>query len=340
MSSSKEYNPLVTVLVPFYNDEKYANKCINSILAQKHKNIEVILVDDDSTDNTYKILKEFERKDKRIKVIHRENGGVSAARNTALDVATGDFVCLVDQDDEIDPDFVSYYLGIIGDSEIALTPQPYKFNDDNRTEKKDVREDVVYVCSGEEAAEKMLYYKFVIAPWNKLISRELIEKNKIRFHEELFGGEGFMFSVECFLAAKKVTVGARKVYNYRVDNSNSGMTKFSTRIVESSMLAQRQLRKLISEKASNILKACRYANWHTATDCYNMMIGCRVTKKFPEMYRKLKKICRRDAPAGFTAPIKMKEKMKNFGYFISPGLSARVINRLRLRKFTVEESST
>ena len=329
---------LVSVIVPFYNDEKYAKKCVDSILKQDYEKIEIILVDDGSTDNTSKILREMSLNDKRIKVISRENGGVSVARNTALNVATGDFVCLVDQDDEIDPDFVSYYLGIMNDSEIALTPRPYKFNDENRDKKDIDKSDKVYFCSGEEAAEQMMYYNFVIAPWNKLISRKLIEDNRIRFKEDLFGGEGFMFSVECFLAASKVSVGSRKVYDYRVDNADSGMTKFSTRIVESSMGAQQKLRKLVAKKAPDILKACKYANWHTATDCFNMMIGCKVTKKYPEMYKEVKRISKKDAPSAFFAPIPFKERMKGFMYFVAPVLTAKIINGLRLRKFTVDTS--
>ena len=337
MSSSPEEQPLVSIVVPFYNDEKYARKCVGSILKQNHKEIEVILVDDGSTDDTLRILKEMEVRDKRIKVIQRKNGGVSAARNTGLEAATGDFICLVDQDDEIDSDFVSYYLNIIGDADVALTPQPYKFNDENRDKKDLDKTDQVYACSGENAAKQMMYYNFVIAPWNKLVSRDLLEKNKIRFDEDLFGGEGFMFSVECFLAANKVSVGSRRVYNYRVDNADSGMTRFSTRIIESSMDAQKRLKKLVLEKSPNLLRACRYANWHTATDCFNMMVGCKVTKKFPKMYKEVKGVSRRDASSAFFAPIPLKEKIKGFMYFVAPVLAARIVNKLRLRKFTTDD---
>ena len=337
MFSSEKDSPLVTILVPFYNDEKYAERCVKSILAQDYKKLEVILVDDGSVDETYDILRKFEDSDERVKVIRQKNRGVSAARNTALNVASGEFVCLVDQDDEIDTDYVSYYVGIIGKSDIALTPQPYKFNEENRDNKNIIEDDEVYDCSGESAAEKMLYYNFVIAPWNKMISRNLIEKNKIRFHEELFGGEGFVFSVECFLAARRVTVGSRKVYNYRVDNLNSGMTRFSTRIVESSLIAQSYLRDLASGKSPELMKACRYANWHTNVDCFNMMRGCKVVKKYPEMYKQLKTVCRRDALVGLGAPIKLKEKLKGIMYFVSPVIAAGVINKMRLRKFTVDK---
>ncbi len=100
----------VSVIVPVYNVEKYLSDCIDSIIAQTYKNLEIILVDDGSTDNSPRICDEYARKDDRIKVIHKENCGVSHARNSALDIMTGDYVTFVDSDDLVNIHFVEYLL--------------------------------------------------------------------------------------------------------------------------------------------------------------------------------------------------------------------------------------
>lgn len=96
--------PLISVIVPVYNVEKFLSRCLNSILAQTYNNLEVILVDDGSTDNSGKICDDYALKDKRIRVIHKQNGGVSSARNMALSVAKGEYIGFVDSDDYIEND--------------------------------------------------------------------------------------------------------------------------------------------------------------------------------------------------------------------------------------------
>lgn len=95
---------LISVIVPIYKVEKYLNTCVDSIIAQTYKNLEIILVDDGSPDNCGRICDEYALKDSRIKVIHQQNGGLSAARNAGLDVATGEYIGFVDSDDYIAPD--------------------------------------------------------------------------------------------------------------------------------------------------------------------------------------------------------------------------------------------
>ena len=100
--------PLISVIVPVYKTEKYLNKCIESIVNQTYENLEIILVDDGSPDNCPSICDSWAEKDKRIKVIHKENAGVSAARNSALEIFSGKYVSFVDSDDWIDNDCIEY----------------------------------------------------------------------------------------------------------------------------------------------------------------------------------------------------------------------------------------
>lgn len=330
-----ENSALITVIVPIYNGEKYISECINSILNQDYANLEVILVNDGSQDNSPNIMDEYAATDNRIRVIHQENAGVSVARNTALDNAHGEYVCFVDQDDWIAKDYISYLYRLLtsNDVEIAMTPQANRFNSTDSIV-DDTVIDNVKIWSGCRAAKEMLYYNVIIAPWNKMISRDLIETNAIRFNPEFFGGEGFNFSVDCFQRAKNVAVGSRRVYFYRVDNPESGMARFSINMTLSSIKAVKHIEEKLVIKTSELLRACRYANWHTHCDMYNTMIGSGATKQYPDVYKMLKKITQKEALCVLNATISNKDKAKGIVYFINPYLAACIINKFRLRKFT------
>ena len=104
---------VISIIVPIYNTEKYLNECVDSIINQTYKNIEIILVNDGSTDNCLKICDEYAKKDKRVKVIHKENGGLSSARNSGLDILTGKYVCFIDSDDYVATTFVYDMFNLI-----------------------------------------------------------------------------------------------------------------------------------------------------------------------------------------------------------------------------------
>ena len=111
---------LVSVIVPVYKVEKYLDKCIESIVGQTYKNLEIILVDDGSPDNCPAMCDSWAQKDSRIKVIHKPNGGVSSARNTALDAASGEYICFVDSDDVLELDTVKYMVDNISDADVTV----------------------------------------------------------------------------------------------------------------------------------------------------------------------------------------------------------------------------
>ncbi len=103
-------NPIVSVIVPIYNNDRYLDNCIKSIIGQTYQNLEIILIDDGSTDNSDKIINNYAKKDSRIKTIHQKNAGQSAARNRGLKIATGDYISFVDGDDKIKPNFIEKLL--------------------------------------------------------------------------------------------------------------------------------------------------------------------------------------------------------------------------------------
>lgn len=114
-------NPLISVIVPCYNVEKYLPKCVESILSQTYKNLEIILVDDGSPDNCGKICDDYAARDSRIKVIHKENGGLSDARNVALDIMKGEYVTFIDSDDYVANDYVEFLYKLIAKNDVRMS---------------------------------------------------------------------------------------------------------------------------------------------------------------------------------------------------------------------------
>lgn len=125
--------PLISVIIPVYKVEQYLEKCVNSIINQTYKNLEIILVDDGSPDSCPTICDDLAKKDKRVKVIHKQNGGVSSARNDALNIATGDFIAFVDSDDWIDPTMYEKLINKQFENNSDLVFCKYKIVDNENT---------------------------------------------------------------------------------------------------------------------------------------------------------------------------------------------------------------
>ena len=113
-------NELVSIVVPIYNTEQYISKCIESLINQTYKNLEIILIDDGSTDNSFNICKKYQKEDERIKLFHKENGGVSSARNYGIKKATGEYICFCDSDDYYSLEALTIMTDTIRDSNADL----------------------------------------------------------------------------------------------------------------------------------------------------------------------------------------------------------------------------
>ena len=333
----------VSIVVPVYNAEKYLKECIDSLIKQDYDNIEIILVDDGSTDNSPQICDEYRKKDERVKVIHKKNAGVSAARNDGIKKSTGEWVTFVDADDWVEKDYVRYHLknGVSNNSEICLSTFPNKVNKDNKVNNWNRSEDSIKTISGVEAAKMMMYYKIVISSWNKMFKMSFIKNNNILFKENLSYGEGFDFVINSMLKANKVTIGRGKVYNYRVDNENSAMTVFKEKLVTGSIDSQNNIKKRIYDSYSNdskildeLLKAWKYSNWHTHCDCLNTIYGSDNSKKNQNLTKKVSKVCRKTAISAFNNNVPTKDRLKGVLYLVSPYVASIIINKMRMRKFT------
>lgn len=220
------------------------------------------------------------------------------------------------------------------ESDISLTPSVDKFfgKIKDKCDLSNGKDDIT-VISGCEAMKEMLYHKYVIAPWNKMIKKSLIDASKIRFNSEFFNGEGFAFSIECFQAAERVAVGQKKVYHYRVGDVNSGASVYKEKYIKSSLNAQQYILSKIKNKSKEMLKAWNFSNWHTHCDAFNIMVGCNAKSLNPNLYSKLADFCQRNASCALIAPISLQQKLRGVLFAINPFFAASVINHFRYRKF-------
>ena len=171
----------VSVIVPIYNAEKYLSDCIDSIIAQTHKNLEIILVDDGSPDNCPAICDEYAKKDDRIKVIHKQNGGVSSARNTGLDIMTGDYVVFIDSDDIVNVHYIEYLLDICIANDADISYCGYStFKESNNVNINSIPNDDKNILVFENSEGLKNYFSGWIYPmmWNKLYKRKCFEKQR------------------------------------------------------------------------------------------------------------------------------------------------------------------
>ena len=180
--------PKISVIVPVYNVEQYLPQCLDSIINQTYKNLEIICVDDGSPDNSGKILDEYAKKDKRIKVIHQENGGLSVARNTGLDNATGEWVSFIDSDDYIKLDFYENLISAANKSGADVVQCGFYLYDEAVI--KEIKYPTSLFCSYSDIL-KQIKKCYV---WNKLWKREFIKKHNLKFTPKIYF-EDVLFTV-------------------------------------------------------------------------------------------------------------------------------------------------
>lgn len=215
---------LVTVVVPVYNVEKYLERCINSLVNQTYTPLEIILVNDGSTDNSPAMCDYFAQKYPSIHVVHQENGGLSAARNTGTEKATGKYICYVDSDDYCDLDMVEYLIYIKDKYQADMSLAGCKYIFENRKMVKSLvmgngQEEVL---NPHDCMRNMLYHKNIeISAWSKLYKAELMKKTPYPIGKKC---EDVGTTYKTFMACQRIACGYRPKYNYclRSDSITTG----------------------------------------------------------------------------------------------------------------------
>lgn len=214
---------MVSVIIPVYKAEKYIRKCLESLLEQTYRDIEILVVDDDSPDNSLEIVRELAERDERIRAFHKENLGVSAARNYGLERAGGEYVTFVDADDYVTRDYVEYLLGLVQkeNADFGMSQNAYVSKG-----QRQVEPDVTFSMQSTQAVAFLLSPRVIVGCWNKIYKREFLIRNGLWFSTELFYGEGLQFIVNAAERSNQVAVGSRRVYYYRRNNEASATSKF------------------------------------------------------------------------------------------------------------------
>lgn len=236
--------PLISVLVPIYNVSEFLDNCIQSIINQSYENLEILLLDDGSTDNSGQICDKYSEKDCRIKVIHKKNSGVADTRNYGLSISSGEYYCFVDGDDYVHRDYVycMYELLHEKNADISMCAYLYVWKDGRSKRTKNAQFSDDYICtdSGKTALREMLYSgKYVPSCCGKLFSRKTIGNI---FFPTFSIGEDVLASVNYYLKAEKVAYSNRPLYYY-LQNDNSVMHKFNPDKIFDNVLSSEEIYK-------------------------------------------------------------------------------------------------
>ncbi|MFG6661055.1 glycosyltransferase family 2 protein [Sulfitobacter sp. 915] len=251
MSKSRKHKPLVSIIVPVFNSELYLRACLSSLLVQTYSNFEVIIVNDGSIDNSSKIISEFCRKNGRCKSFWTPNAGVSAARNFGLSKASGEFICFVDSDDFVAPEFIGYMvdLALVHDAPFCISTNCF-----TKKEEPQVEHLESWAADSSSAAHLLLSPSVVVGCWNKIYHTGLLRASMIEFDRDLFYGEGLHFTVNVARFANRVAIGNRKVYYYRKDNLESATTRYDPEKVINGMEALRRIERIVRDMDDRVIK--------------------------------------------------------------------------------------
>ncbi|MFT8342950.1 MAG: glycosyltransferase [Clostridium beijerinckii] len=217
---------LISVIVPVYNVEKYLPQCIDSILNQTEKNLEIILVDDGSLDNSGKICDEFSKRDDRIIVIHKKNNGLSSARNAGLEIARGNYIGFVDSDDWLDKTMYEVLLKLLKENNSDISCCDFFKTANGNDSIPHIDNEIINSYNNLESLNNFyngLYTQTVVA-WNKLYKRELFKDISYpigKIHED----EGTTYKL--YYKANKITYTNRPLYYYRITPNSITTSKFN-----------------------------------------------------------------------------------------------------------------
>ena len=296
--------PLISVIVPVYNVEHFLRYCVDSIIEQTYKNIEIILIDDGSTDASGTICDEYEKKDFRIKVIHKENGGLSDARNKGMQKACGEYYAFVDSDDFIARDYIAYLFELIDKNKAQISVCGYlKFYNYNimpqqrskmrgsnfldfgfrRNERMETNtKNKVCVYQTEEAIFHLLYQNGIVtAAWGKLFHRSLFDKIAFpigKLHEDI------AIIYQLFDNADKVVCSKAEKYFYFQRNNSIKNSAFNQQRMDYIFFTKECI-QYMAKVHPNLWKAAVSRHFSA---CFELLTCIENNRKiYPDVYKEL-----------------------------------------------------
>ena len=228
-------NDLISVIMPVYKVENFLARTIESVLNQTYKNIELILVDDGSPDNCGKICDEYGLKDNRVKVIHQENGGAPIARNNALDIAKGVYVCFFDSDDWVDDDMIEFLHNMCKKYDLNLAVSGFYIDTFDLSNNKNgnnfftlnyIPNDKIYLDKETFRKDAYLYFdkNMFYPPWNKLYKKSYLDNNNVRFKKTY--RDDFPFVLDSIKDISHIGFTSKQFYHFQRARSESETSKY------------------------------------------------------------------------------------------------------------------
>ena len=297
----------VSIIIAIYKSEPFLEKLVKSCINQTYKNIEIILVDDGSPDNSGRMCDYYAKTDRRIRVIHQKNGGTCAARNAGLKIATGDYIMIVDGDDWLENDCISYFMQLIETtgSEMAMSLNLFTTRD-----RVQIKKDDIQIWSAEKATASIIYPYMMLGPWNKLYSKKIIDKYKISFSVPWFG-EGLYFATTVSQHCNFVAVGKRKVYNYRLNNTNSGLSNYGVQKGFNALENTITIKDNLIIKTPMVKNAINWHIWKNNLFLLLQIVGTHSERENLKVYKMCMKYLRDNMlKVLINSNVNLKEKMK------------------------------
>lgn len=245
-------NKKISICIPFYNIEPYVRRCLDSVLNNTYTNLEVICVNDGSTDNTLAILREYEKKDSRVIVIDKENGGLPSARNAALDCYTGDFVAIIDGDDWIHRQYFEILLKVQQETNADVVLCDLKVKTDSDEQDEEILEYKIKIsCLGLDDLLDNWTAKVRIV--GRLYSKKIIGENRLPL--DISMGEDILYNLSVLCSKKEVKIASidTKLYYYFMREDSISHTEMHGTIVKVSNYILENIDKYHSKKGKRVL---------------------------------------------------------------------------------------
>ncbi len=289
-------NEKVSIVVPIYNGERYIDKCVKNLLSQTYANVEFVLVDDGSTDKTAEMCDRYASRDSRFVVVHKENGGLSSARNAGTEAASGDYIVYYDVDDDITNTLVEDNLRLATENNADVVMFCFwYYNADNGSRKDNlIGED--FVGNKEQFFRdllgKAIDHEVFNAPWNKLYKRSFIKENKLEFLTEYPIYEDIIFASKMFQYADRIVVNNNMYYTYYVRSSGSLITKYVDGYFDSITKFYNNAMDYCSQFDDNELQIFKFSNLYVKLINTNLkQISLNEKMNLGEKRKKIKSIC-------------------------------------------------
>ncbi len=282
----------ISVIIPVYNVENYLSKCLDSVINQTFKDIEIICVNDGSTDNSRKILEEYKNKDSRIKIVDKENGGLSSARNAGMKAATGKFLSFIDSDDWVELNMLEKLYENITSLNTDISICAVHLFDETKQQIDDSQSYFNLSCFDETFDNRAFSFEdtkpflmdVCVMAWNKLYRHSFIKECNVEFPDGLIFEDGpFFFSI--FFKTKRVSIVRDLLYFYRINRVGSIVQKGGIKFLDIIDVVNLMFNSL---KSSSVFEDVKYEFFHRKADdiIYRYeLIALKLKNKFSKKFK-------------------------------------------------------